>query len=173
MDASPDRFKYLNQLSDLEAQQELLKCCGSTNWAREVAAQRPYETLDELLSNAERIWWSLGSDDWLQAFRNHPKIGEKKAAAVITAESQKWSAAEQSGVASAGAQTREALAELNQQYEAKFGHIYIVCATGKTSEEMLANVRARMNNNAAEELRVAAAEQAKITQLRLQKLLVD
>jgi len=171
MEASPDRLQRLNQLPRLEAQQQLLKCCGSRNWAGGVASGRPYETFDELVASAERIWWSQDPADWLEAFRSHPKIGEKKAAAVTTAESQKWSAAEQAGVDNAADDTRETLAELNLEYEAKFGYIYIVCATGKTSEEMLANLRERLNNDPSQELRVAAAEQAKITRLRLQKLL--
>ena len=171
MEVSPENLQQLNQLSNSEAEQELLKCCGSTSWAREVAAQRPYNSLNELVANAERVWWSLRPDDWLEAFRSHPKIGERKAVAATTAEAQKWSAAEQSGVNESAAATREALADLNQRYEQKFGYIYIVCATGKTSEQMLANLQQRMNNEPQDELRHAAAEQAKITELRLKKLL--
>jgi OHCU decarboxylase len=173
MEVSPEQLQQLNQLSNSEAEQELLKCCGSVHWAREVAQRRPYHSVNELLSAAERVWWTLQPDDWLEAFRSHPKIGEKKAAVTTTADSQKWSAAEQSAVNEAGLDTAAALADLNRKYEEKFGYIYIVCATGKTANELLANLRDRMNNEPQHELRLAASEQAKITELRLQKLLAS
>jgi OHCU decarboxylase len=154
-----------------EAEAELLKCCGSQNWAREIVAARPYNSLDELMTAADRVWWSLDSQDWLKAFLSHPKIGETKAAAATTARAQRWSEDEQSGVRDAAAETRHALVELNEMYEEKFGYIFIVCASGKSSEEMLAILRERLPNNADDELRIAAGEQAKITELRLRKLL--
>ncbi len=105
-------------------------------------------------------------------FRSHPKIGEKKAEAQTTATAQKWSEQEQSGITDAATtETRRELAELNHQYEDKFGFIFIVCATGKSSEELLSLLRERVSNDAEKELRIAAAEQAKITGLRLGKLL--
>lgn len=154
-----------------EAQAEFVKCCGSRNWAQQMVTTRPYHSLDELIAAADRVWWSLNSQDWLGAFLSHPKIGEKKAAAATTVEAQQWSEAEQSGIRDAAQQTRDALAELNQTYEDKFGYIFIVCASGKSSEEMLAILRERLENNPDDELRIAAAEQAKITELRLRKLL--
>jgi OHCU decarboxylase len=161
----------LNSLPAAEAQNELFKCCGSRRWAELMIAERPFDCLDDLHAKADRIWESLEARDWLEAFRSHPKIGEKKAEAVISDESKRWSEAEQSGVRQAAAQTIEALAELNRKYEDKFGYIFIVCATGKSSEEMLAILRSRLENNPDEELCAAAAEQAKITKLRLRKLL--
>jgi len=161
----------LNSLSLDDAQRELLKCCGSNRWAHQVTAQRPYQSLDALLAAAEKIWWSLQPADWLEAFRSHPRIGEKKAEAQTTAEAQKWSAQEQSGISSAAAESRRELAELNDQYADKFGYIFIVCATGKSSAEMLSSLRQRLGNDSEKELRLAAAEQAKITALRLGKLL--
>jgi OHCU decarboxylase len=166
-------LERLNYLSSGEAQTELLKCCGSSKWANRIAAQRPFETLDELMQNAERVWWSLEPQDWLEAFRSHPKIGEKKAQAQTTATAQKWSEQEQSGITDAATttETKRELAELNHQYEDKFGYIFIVCATGKSSEELLSLLRERVSNDTEKELRIAAAEQAKITGLRLGKLL--
>jgi len=161
----------LNQLSANDAEAEFLKCCGSTRWARAMTEARPFEALDDVLARADRIWWSLNEADWLEAFRAHPKIGEKKAAIAQSAEAQKWSAQEQSGVAQAPASTISELAERNREYEDRFGFIFIVCASGKSSEEMLAIINERIGNDAETELRTAATEQSKITRLRLEKLL--
>ena len=163
----------LNSLSPSQAEAEFLKCCGSKNWARQLTAARPFASFDELIAKADRIWWSLDSQDWLEAFHSHPKIGEKKAAAPTAVEAQRWSEDEQAAIRDSAQQTLDALAKLNQTYEENFGYIFIVCASGKSSEEMLAILRARLDNNPDAELRVAAAEQAKITQLRLGKLLAD
>jgi OHCU decarboxylase len=163
----------LNSLSSSQAEVEFRKCCGSKNWAQQLTAALPFATIDELTTKADRIWWSLDSEDWLEAFHSHPKIGEKKAAVPTAVEAQRWSEDEQAGIRDSAQQTLDALAKLNQTYEEKFGYIFIVCASGKSSEEMLAILRARLENSADAELRVAAAEQAKITQLRLGKLLAD
>jgi len=134
-------------------------------------AARPFAGFDELSTKAEQVWWSLASPDWLEAFHSHPKIGEKKAAMPTSGQSKRWSEAEQAAVSTAAQETLTELANLNRQYEEKFGYIFIVCATGKTSEEMLAILRTRLENPADQELRNAAAEQARITQLRLKKLI--
>jgi len=162
---------WLNSLTDEEATKELLQCCGSKRWASATATARPYDTLDLLLSTANDIWWSLDRSDWLEAFRSHPKIGEKKAADKVTAQSQQWSGQEQSGVTTASQDTVDSLATLNRAYEQKFGFIFIICATGKTSEEMLGALKERLQHDSDTELRLAAAEQSKITELRLKKLL--
>jgi OHCU decarboxylase len=164
-------LERLNLLPAGEAEIELLKCCGSTEWARQLIAQRPFDSVDDLIAKADRVWWSLAPRDWLEAFQSHPKIGEQQAARATSAESQKWSTDEQSGVRNSAPDTMSALAELNHSYEEKFGFIFIVCAAGKSSEEMLAILRARLQHPADRELPVAAAEQAKITTLRLRKLL--
>ena len=165
----------LNALSSEEAQAELLKCCGSTNWARRMAQQRPFPTggdaMRRLLDSADRVWWDLGREDWLEAFSRHPKIGEKAAAKDASAETRRWSEEEQSGTRSAREQVLAALAKANRAYEQRFGYIFIVCATGKSSEEMLALLQQRLQNDPAAELRMAAEEQRRITHLRLQKLL--
>jgi OHCU decarboxylase len=161
----------LNALPGDEAAAAFLACCGSTRWAREMAARRPFADVAALLAAADEVWWSLAPDDWDEAFRAHPRIGERKAAPAQGARAAAWSAQEQAGAASAGDETALALADGNRAYEERFGRIYIVCATGKTAEEMLAILRARLANDPATELRAAAAEQAKITRLRLEKLL--
>ncbi len=149
---------------------EFSKCCGSIAWVRQMVNSRPFASLAEVVATADEAWWSLKPNDWLEAFRCHPKIGEKKAAAQTSLEAQKWSEQEQAGAGNAAQATTQALTELNQEYEEKFGYIYIVCATGKSSEEMLAILRERLKNDRDTELRIAAGEQAKITLLRLKKL---
>ena len=123
--------------------------------------------------HADRVWWSLTPDDWLEAFRSHPKIGEKKAGEKVSTQSQQWSGQEQAGVSRASQDTVDSLAALNRAYEQKFGFIFIICATGKTPDEMLAALQERLQHDSDTELRLAAAEQAKITELRLKKLLTS
>ena len=168
MNQSLDR---LNELSADDAAAEFLKCCGSGEWAKQMSGTRPFANADELSSKADEIWWSLDAEAWLEAFRAHPKIGEKKAAAAQSAEAEAWSAQEQSESERAAAETKAALAQGNREYEQRFGFIFIICASGKSAEEILAALHARLNNDADTELRIAAEEQRKITQLRLQKLL--
>ena len=163
----------LNSLSPARAEAEFLKCCGSKNWAQRIVAARPFESLDDLISEAHRIWWSLNPQEWLEAFHSHPKIGEKKAAALTAAEAQQWSEDEQSSINNSAPATLDELADLNRAYEQRFGYIFIVCASGKSSEEMLGILRARLDNAADQELHIAAREQAKITELRLKKLLAN
>lgn len=167
---SQTHMEQLNLLTTKEAESEFLKCCGSRRWALQMADARPFASFNKLTETADSVWCALEPHDWLEAFHSHPKIGERKAAAVTSEQSKSWSEAEQAGVSNAAAQTLQALADLNKDYEDKFGYIFIVCATGKSSEEMLAILRGRLQNNPDEELRIAAAEQAKITKLRLQKL---
>ena len=170
-------LEWLNSLSGDEATEELLQCCGSRRWAGQMAVARPFSDPEELRGKATDIWWSLDSHDWLEAFRSHPKIGENKPTAAHERKDQshsgarKWSEQEQAGVRNAKEETMGYLAQLNLKYEAKFGYIFIVCATGKSSEEMLTILRERLQNDETKELPIAAAEQAKITDLRLKKML--
>ena len=161
----------LNALSYADAKAELLKCCGSMSWAQQLAAHRPYSNVEELMTTAEQIWWRLGEQDWLEAFSAHPQIGGRKAERPQEAQAQTWSEQEQAGARGIDETTRGELAEANRIYAEKFGYIFIVCATGKTAAEMLALLRARLQNDPAVELRNAADEQRKITRLRLEKLL--
>jgi OHCU decarboxylase len=161
----------LNALPERQAQAELLTCCGSREWAWRMAAMRPFRTEPSLFDAAHEVWWSLDREAWLEAFRSHPRIGERKAEAGQTAREQGWSRGEQAGMDAAAEATRAALAELNRRYEERFGHIYLVCATGRSAEELLAILEHRLQSSPEAEIRVAAEEQAKITVLRLKKLL--
>jgi OHCU decarboxylase len=134
---------------------------------------RPFKAIDDLLAKADSAWWSLDKEDWLEAFRSHPKIGEQKAAAAQSRQARTWSAQEQSAVSRATAEVISALAEGNREYEERFGFIYIVCATGKSSAELLKILQVRLEHDRETELRNAAEEQRKIMRLRLEKLLTQ
>lgn len=161
----------LNKLSAEEARSSLLACCGSVRWAESVAELRPMWDVGQLLIIGERVWQELGREDWLEAFRAHPKIGERKAVADTGEAARKWSEDEQARAAEASRETLDALAEANREYEEKFGFIFIVCARGRTAGQMLGLLRERMGNDVETELRVAASEQWRITALRLRKFL--
>src|ERR1700737_1825984 len=154
-------IERLNDLRAAEATAEFLKCCGSTRWARAMADARPFASEEELIAKADDISSSLKDEDWLEAFRAHPKIGGKKAAAPQSPQAQNWSAQEQSGVGAASADTIFQLAERNREYEDRFGFIFIVCASGKSSDEMLASLISRIDNDPRTELRIASEEQRK------------
>lgn len=164
-------LEWLNALPHEETVKALTQCCGSKRWAGEVAKARPYANLEALIATANDVWWSLEREDWFEAFRSHPKIGEKTAAASVSDQSHQWSGQEQAGTSGASRDTVETLAALNWAYEQKFGYIFIICATGKSAAEILAALKMRLENDARTELPIAAAEQAKITELRLKKLI--
>ena len=136
-----------------------------------MAATRPFPMLEKLFETAERVWFALSTADQLEAFAAHPTIGSRKAAASQKKQAADWSAGEQSGVATAESEVGEQLAAVNRLYEKKFGFIFIVCATGKSADEMLAMCRTRLANSRETEIAIAAAEQRKITEIRLAKLL--
>ena len=148
----------------------LQSCCASAAWAQAVAERRPYESIDELIAIAELQWWQLPRLEWVQAFGAHPRIGERAAATPQAGQGDAWSEEEQSAARATRA-TAARLAELNRAYEEKFGYTYIVSATGKTAEEMISIAERRMTNEPDAEVRIAAEEQARITGLRLRKLL--
>ena len=166
-----EKLDELNQAAKETAKARLLDCCGSQNWARKMTESRPFADVAALIKQAEQIWLNLEAQDWLEAFAAHPKIGARKAAPKQQAQSAEWSRGEQSGTHAAADSVLEALAETNRLYEEKFGFIFIVCATGKTAEEMLNLCRRRVRNDADSEIRIAADEQRKITEIRLKKLL--
>jgi allantoicase len=163
-------LRRLAALTADEAERELLACCGSLAWAKAVVAKRPFLSLEALVSASDAAWEALGVDEKLEAFRAHPRIGERHAAVEHGATSRTWAEAEQARVVDAEQATRDALATENRAYEAKFGHVFLICATGKSADEMLAALRARMGHDREAEIRVAADEQRKITRLRLEKL---
>lgn len=149
----------------------LSECCGSSRWVSGMVARRPFRTRNATLSAADQIWGSLSPADWMEAFSHHPRIGERKSAMRQSERGSAWAAGEQSGVERADDDVRSALAAANSEYEQRFGYIYIVCATGKSAEEMLAAARERLRNDPDVEVRTAAEEQREITRLRLDKLL--
>jgi len=161
-----------NRLSAEEAAQEILPCCGSTSWARAVAMRRPVDDATSLLALSDKAWWSLEASDWMEAFSKHPRIGERKAPLAASSQSAAWSAQEQRRVADAGESAQLALAEGNREYERRFHRVFIVCASGKSASEILENLRRRLGNDDSTELREAAEEQRKITNLRLKKWLL-
>ena len=163
-------LEQLNGLSSTEAEAEFLKCCGSHAWATAMVNGRPFATPEALLAKADDVSASLTDEDWLEAFRAHPKIGERKAATAQSQQEPRWSSQEQSAMQSASTDTLARLASGNQDYESRFGFIFIVCASGKSPEEMLAMLNNRLRNDPQTELAVAAQEQQKITRLRLEKL---
>ncbi len=162
-----------NELVQQEAQGEILSCCGSRRWAANLSAGRPYASDDELLQAAEEIWWSLEEEDWLEAFRAHPRIGESAAPGHATAKSAAWSSQEQADAQLADAEVKRAIAEGNRAYEHRFGFIYIVCASGKSSQQMLEILVSRLGNDRATELLEAARQQQQITGLRLRRWMAD
>ena len=139
------------------------ECCGASHWVDGMTDRRPFRSRDAVFRAADDEWDKCSEQDWLEAFSHHPRIGDRTAGGTASDE--------QSGVRSATQRTRLELERTNQAYEEKFGHIYIVCATGKTADEMLDIARARLQNDPATELRVAAEEQRKIMHIRLEKLL--
>jgi len=163
-------LQELNAVPRYRAEAELMKCCGSTAWVRTMTGRRPFANRERLLRAASEVWWRLDPADWLEAFGAHPQIGQQKAAAPTSAQAQAWSAAEQSGMSRAGVGVITSLEEANQEYLAKFGYIFIVCASGKYADEMLSILKSRLANPPETEIRVAAEEQDKITRLRLDKL---
>jgi allantoicase len=170
-EASVVGIDQINRLSRGQALKALLDCCGATTWAEQMAAQMPFASVAQLLEAADKVWAGLQRDDWLEAFRHHPAIGEKQAKAKQSANARRLSAGEQSASQKGPPETLAALAAANRKYLAKFGHVFLICATGKSSGEILKNLHERMSNDPEAELRVAAEEQRKITRLRLEKLL--
>lgn len=160
-----------NALPEMEAAEEILPCCGSQQWAREVVGLRPFGASEEVLGASDRVWRDLDHDDWFEAFRSHPRIGEGHAPASATKQSAAWSRQEQDGIDGQQTAVLAELAQRNQDYEARFGRVFLVCATGKSAAEMLEILNRRLGNDAATELRETAEQQRQITQLRLRKWL--
>ncbi|HMP73462.1 MAG TPA: 2-oxo-4-hydroxy-4-carboxy-5-ureidoimidazoline decarboxylase [Kiritimatiellia bacterium] len=161
----------LNALTVQAALPELIKCCGSQRWAKAMCAARPFVSVDALHTAADGIWNGLSVEDWREAFTHHPKIGDIDSLRKKFATTADWASGEQSGVNQANEETLRGLAEGNRAYEETFGYIFIVCATGKSAGEMLEMLRSRLSNPPDLEIRVAGAEQQKITRIRLDKLL--
>jgi OHCU decarboxylase len=162
----------LNAMPAREAEAALRDCCGSSAWVARMLACRPFAGAGDLRERADASWAGLSTADRLEAFRAHPRIGERRPGGEA-GRSAAWSAEEQSGVAREDPDVRTALAQANAVYEARFGHVFLVCATGKSVAEILAALRERLSNGPDREIEVAAEEQRKITRLRLEKLMTS
>jgi OHCU decarboxylase len=160
-----DRLDRFNRLPEEEAAAELLAVCHSRRWAKQVAAGRPYPDLTALQRAADQVWLGLGPQDWREAFAAHPRIGSGGGA------TPGWSRQEQAGVGGAGRDVQERLALGNAEYEARFGHVFLISAAGRDAEEILSALADRLGNDPATELRVAADEHRRITRLRLERLM--
>ncbi|MCB2407279.1 2-oxo-4-hydroxy-4-carboxy-5-ureidoimidazoline decarboxylase [Hymenobacter lucidus] len=162
----------LNSLPAPARAEALAKCCGATAWVEQMNSIFPVADADTLFEQAKTIWYGLAEVDWREAFTHHPKIGGNVAALREKfASTSTWAEGEQASVKQASQDTLEALAAGNDEYEQKFGYIFIVCATGKSAEEMLALLQARLPNLLQDEIHIAMGEQDKITRIRLEKLL--
>lgn len=153
----------LNALGAKEAAELFRAFCGSSRWVDQLQSARPFPSLRALFSAARAAWWELGPKDWLEAFAAHPRIGDTRA--------KGWSKSEQRGVESAEAAVLDRLSELNRAYFDKFGFVFLICATGKSANELLAALEARLGRSREAELETAAVEQARITRLRLARWL--
>ena len=167
----------LNEFNNLlkeEAKAQLASCCGAEKWQQEMINNIPYTDEVSLLKNAQHTWYNVCTEqDWQEAFTHHPKIGDVQSLSEKFASTMHLAGNEQQSVNNANAKTIQQLAAANKEYEAKFGLIFIVCATGKSAEEMLRLLNDRLTNSTQEELNIAMGEQAKITFLRLKKTLND
>lgn len=159
-------IKAFNKLSKAEKVKQLFSCCGSSIWVDRVLKKGSFASEKDLIEAATDRWYNhCSSMDWLESFTHHPKIGDVKSL------TKKFAGKEQASVAAATKKTITALAKANAEYEAKFGFIFIVCATGKSANQMLRLLKDRLGNTIGEELHIAMGEQMKITILRLQKLI--
>jgi 2-oxo-4-hydroxy-4-carboxy-5-ureidoimidazoline decarboxylase len=160
-----------NSLDPAAAAREALPCCGSQAWAAALASKRSFTDTASVVEASAAVWFALPEAAWQEAFDSHPRIGQNHAQTVATEKSLQWSAQEQRAALSTDEAAKHALVEANRRYEQKFGRVFIVCATGKTSSEILAILETRMQNDASTELHEAAEQQRQITQLRLQRWL--
>jgi len=162
-----------NAAGAMEARNAMLACCGAKRWADAMVALRPIASVFALSKEADRVWSTVQEADWLEAFACHPRIGERRVSAHVGAQSSAWSKAEQTQTNSASDRVLADIAEGNQRYEEQFGFTYIVCATGKSAEEMLAILERRLKSTREAELREAAEQQRQIMQIRLGKWLIE
>jgi OHCU decarboxylase len=161
-----------NESGESSALDAMLACCTARRWAQSMVSLRPFETVETLSLTADEVWSTMEEADWMEAFASHPRIGERKAAPQ-PGRSAAWSAQEQSGASGAAHNVLSQLAAGNANYNQRFGFTYIVCATGKSADEMLGILERRLANDRAAELREAAEQQRQITQIRLRKWLME
>ncbi|MEM7036178.1 MAG: 2-oxo-4-hydroxy-4-carboxy-5-ureidoimidazoline decarboxylase [Bacteroidota bacterium] len=160
-----------NEIGTEEAVAALMRCCGSTNWAEKMVARRPFGEVTDVMEAARAVWYdACGEADWLEAFTHHPKIGDVEKLREKFAATADWSGNEQAGVNVASEEVLQRLAKGNDDYEEKFGYIFIVCATGKSAAEMLELLETRLPNLPEDEIHIAMGQQHLITEIRLNKL---
>jgi 2-oxo-4-hydroxy-4-carboxy-5-ureidoimidazoline decarboxylase len=160
-----ERWQRIDEASDARAAGELRVCCGSPLWVERMLPLRPFGSLEAARTAARDVWFALPAEEWKIAFGHHPRIGDVEA---VRAKFGGASAArEQAGVTGADVSVLRALVDANREYEARFGYIFIVCATGQTAGQLLDILRSRLRNDPADEILIAAREHAKITDLRL------
>ncbi len=162
--------RYLDGLDEAAARVALARCCAARRWVEDMLARRPFGDDAAVFAAAEEAWAPLGAQDWHEAMASHPRIGERANARDPSAS---WSRGEQAGVARADHDVRVALEAGNRAYEQRFGQVFLICATGKRAEQVLAELDLRLSNDPQVEVQVAAGEQAKITRLRLAKLVAS
>src|SRR5688572_3848221 len=163
-----ERWRRIDAAADSEARDLLRSCCGSTRWIERMLVRRPFASREGALAAAREEWFALDRTDWLEAFGHHPRIGDIDAIRrQFSAAAAALSEREQEGVVGASDEVLAALVQRNREYEARFGYIFIVCATGKSADEMLAILERRLLNNPETELSIAAEEHARICELRL------
>lgn len=167
--AAPGLAK-LNAMDEQSARAALATVCGSRKWVEQMLGLRPFANSGKLFAEADRVWFGLEKQDWLEAFSHHPRIGERNLAQAKFAASAAQSSKEQSGMAGASEEVRAAFAAGNEEYEGKFGHVFLICATGKSGRQMLESLKTRISNDGPTELKNAAAEQSRIMRIRLEKL---
>lgn len=160
----------IDALPSDDARARFLACCGSRAWADAMIAARPFGDRATLHANADAAWSAVDRDAWLEAFAAHPRIGARRDVEKKTGVERAWSSSEQAGAAHASDAVKAQIAQENEAYEARFGFVFLICATGKSADEMLAACRARLANTRDDELAIAAEEQRKILHLRLDKL---
>lgn len=160
------RLQQFNELPEDEARQALLAICTSHRWARRMAAGRPYADAEQLYGTADQTLAELSDIELRDALAGHPRIGERR-------DGDRLSAREQAGMAAADAGTRQAMADANRRYEERFGHVYLVAASGRGAEELLADLHGRLDHDPQTENAVLRSELAKINRLRLARLIEE
>jgi 2-oxo-4-hydroxy-4-carboxy-5-ureidoimidazoline decarboxylase len=170
MKALQAAIENLNSLDNDQFREVLLKCSGSPVWCEQMTQLRPFSDAEDLIEKSGRAWEKLSTQDWLAALSSHPKIGDVESLRNKFTSTASWASGEQSGVYSASEETLKNLAEGNARYEERFGHIFIVFASGKSAEEMLSILNGRLGNSPEVELLISSAEHKKITQFRIEKL---
>lgn len=161
---------FINSLADADLEEAFLRCSGTRFWSKTMIAKRPFLHWQDLTQKACSVWSTCSYEDWLEAFASHPQIGDLDSLREKFASTAHWASKEQAGVEGVSTETLERLAAGNLRYKQRFGYIFIVLATGKSAEQMLDILSARLQNESADEFAIACEEQTKITELRLAKL---